>query len=121
MSLAEQRPAGHFGDAACRAQPLTGARDSMCGFFAIRRDFLLRFGQNVAGFKIVFEILVRGRKILRVREIPIVFRDRAHGQSKMSFGEAARFAGHWLRAVTKRIFAPARAPLPLPAQELSRD
>jgi len=69
------------------------------GFFAIRREFLLRFAKQAAGFKIVFETIVRGRKTLRVREVPIVFRDRARGMSKMSFAQAMRFALAWLRAI----------------------
>ena len=85
------------------AYPLTGVHDSMGGFFAIRREFLLRFAKQAAGFKIVFETIVRGRKTLRVREVPIVFRDRARGMSKMSFAQAMRFALAWLRAIGRRL------------------
>src|SRR5437763_3389026 len=103
------------------AYPLTRVHDSMGGFFAIRRECLLRFANQAAGFKIVFETIVRGRKTLRVREVPIVFRDRARGMSKMSFAQAMRFAVVWLRAVGRRL-TERRAPvLPLPAQKLSRD
>ena len=66
------------------AYPLTGVHDAMGGFFAIRRECLLRFANEAAGFKIVFETIVRGRRILRVREVPIVFRNRRRGTSKMS-------------------------------------
>src|SRR5438067_7200791 len=45
------------------AYPLTGVHDAMGGFFAIRRECLLRFANEAAGFKIVFETLVRGRKL----------------------------------------------------------
>ncbi len=86
------------------AFPLTGVHDSMCGFFAARRECLLHFASNATGFKIAFEMLVRGRRKLRVREVPIVFRDRQRGKSKMSMGEATRFARDWMRAVTRRIF-----------------
>src|SRR6478736_2311249 len=78
--------------ASALAYPLTGVHDSMGGFFAIRREFLLRFASQAAGFKIVFETLVRGRRTLRVREVPIVFRDRVRGTSKMSLAQAVRFA-----------------------------
>jgi dolichol-phosphate mannosyltransferase len=99
------------------AFPLTGVHDSMCGFFAVRRDCLLRFADKAAGFKIAFEMLVRGRKTLRVREVPIVFRDRQRGKSKMSLGEASRFAFDWSRAVLRRFFhrssgSPATTTLP---------
>jgi dolichol-phosphate mannosyltransferase len=85
------------------AFPLTGVRDSMCGFFAVRRECLLQFAPDAVGFKIAFEMLVRGRKKIRVREVPIVFRDRQRGKSKMSTGEAIRFARGWMGAVVRRL------------------
>jgi len=103
------------------AYPLTGVHDSMGGFFAIRRECLLRFASQAAGFKIVFETLVRGRKTLRVREVPIVFRDRVRGISKMSLAQAVRFAVAWLRATGRRITEGKTVAPPLPAQKLSRD
>ena len=103
------------------AYPLTGAHDSMGGFFAIRRQCLLRFASQAAGFKIVFETLVRGRKTLRVREVPIVFRDRVRGISKMSLAQAVRFAMAWFRAIGRRITERKTITPPLPAQKLSRD
>jgi dolichol-phosphate mannosyltransferase len=83
------------------AQPLTGVRDSMCGFFAIARSRLLQIDPPTSGFKIVFETIVRGGRNLRVREIPIAFRDRARGKSKMSFGVALRFFVRWLLAIVR--------------------
>jgi dolichol-phosphate mannosyltransferase len=81
------------------AYPLTGLHDSMCGFFAIRRSQLLELAPHTSGFKIVFETMVRGRGTLRVREIPIAFRQRLRGTSKMSFGIAVRFFVRWLWAI----------------------
>jgi dolichol-phosphate mannosyltransferase len=81
------------------AYPLTGLHDSMCGFFAIGRSRLLELAPQTSGFKIVFETMVRARGTLRVREIPIVFRERVHGKSKMSFGVALRFFFRWLDAM----------------------
>ena len=81
------------------AYPLTGVHDSMCGFFAIGRSRLLELAPHTSGFKIVFETIVRGGGTLRVREIPIAFRDRARGKSKMSFSVALRFFLRWLRAM----------------------
>jgi dolichol-phosphate mannosyltransferase len=107
--------------ASAAAYPLTGIHDSMGGFFAIRREFLLRFANQAAGFKIAFETLVRGRKILRVREVPIVFRDRARGMSKMSLAQAIRFAVAWLRAIGRRITERKSVTPPLSEQKLSRD
>ena len=84
---------------AALAYPLTGVHDSMCGFFAIGRSRLLELAPHTSGFKIVFETIVRGGGTLRVREIPIAFRDRARGKSKMSFSVALRFFLRWLRAM----------------------
>jgi dolichol-phosphate mannosyltransferase len=103
------------------AYPLTGVRDSMCGFFAVRRDCLLRFAKTAVGFKIVFEMMVRGRKALRVREVPIVFQNRERGCSKMSLTEAVRFALHWARAIVRRLFYQSPSVSALPAQKLSHD
>jgi dolichol-phosphate mannosyltransferase len=84
---------------AALAYPLTGLHDSMCGFFAISRSRLLELQPQTSGFKIVFETMVCARGTLRVHEIPIVFRERAHGESKMSLGVAVRFFFHWVRAI----------------------
>ena len=84
---------------ATMAYPLTGLHDSMCGFFAINRSRLLKLAPQTHGFKIIFETMVRARGTLRVREIPIIFRERAHGKSKMSFDVALRFFFRWARAM----------------------
>jgi dolichol-phosphate mannosyltransferase len=84
------------------AYPLTGVHDSMCGFFSIARSRLLDLAAPAAGFKIAFEIIVRGRPTLRVVEIPIVFRDRTRGRSKMSIGVALRFFWRWSLAFCRR-------------------
>jgi dolichol-phosphate mannosyltransferase len=85
------------------AYPLTGVHDSMCGFFAIARSRLLDLATQAIGFKIVFEIIVRGQPTLKVVEIPIVFRDRTRGRSKMSIGVALRFFWRWSIAVCRRL------------------
>src|SRR5213592_1882966 len=88
---------------AALAYPLTGIHDSMCGFFAIPRSRLLELAPQTSGFKIVFETIVRARGTLRVREIPIVFRERVHGKSKMSLGVALGFFLRWLRAIFEHL------------------
>ena len=90
--------------AAAFAYPLTGVHDSMCGFFAMPRKLLLELTPSATGFKIAFEVLVQGGRNLRVVEIPIVFRDRSRGVSKMSFGVASVFAVRWLAAMAKKLF-----------------
>jgi len=85
------------------AYPLTGVHDSISGFFAIARSQLLEIAPPAIGFKIVFETIVRAGPTLRVREIPVEFRDRTRGQSKMSFGIALRFSYRWLIAGCRRL------------------
>jgi dolichol-phosphate mannosyltransferase len=88
---------------AALAYPLTGLHDSMCGFFAISRSRLLELAPQTSGFKIVFETMVRAHGTLRVREIPIAFRERVRGKSKMSFSVALRFFFRWLRAMFQHL------------------
>lgn len=90
--------------AAAMAYPITGVHDSMCGFFAIRRSLLLELAPSATGFKIAFEAIVHGRGRLRVLEVPIAFRDRARGSSKMSLGVALLFSVRWLVAVLRSVF-----------------
>ena len=88
---------------AALAYPLTGVHDSMCGFFAIARWRLLELAPPTSGFKIAFETMVHGGRTLRVHEIPIAFRDRVRGKSKMSFDVALRFFLRWLRAMVRHL------------------
>jgi dolichol-phosphate mannosyltransferase len=88
---------------AALAYPLTGVHDSMGGFFAIARSRLLELAPQTSGFKIVFEAIVRGGGTLRVREIPIAFRERLHGKSKMSFGIALRFFLRWVHVMFRHV------------------
>jgi dolichol-phosphate mannosyltransferase len=92
--------------AAALAYPLTGVHDSMCGFFAMPTRLLLEFAPAATGFKIAFEAIVQGGKNLRVIEVPIAFRDRTRGASKMNFGVALVFARRWVAAMARRIFRP---------------
>ncbi|HEV3409098.1 MAG TPA: polyprenol monophosphomannose synthase [Chthoniobacterales bacterium] len=90
--------------AAAAAYPLTGVHDSMCGFFAIRRNRLLELAPKATGFKIAFEAIARGHGSLRILEIPIAFRDRARGVSKMTLRIATLFAMRWLAVLSRRVF-----------------
>jgi dolichol-phosphate mannosyltransferase len=90
--------------AAALAYPLTGVHDSMGGFFALPTKLLLELAPAATGFKIAFEVLVQGGRNLRVVEVPIVFRDRSRGVSKMSFGVASVFGLRWLVAMARKLF-----------------
>ncbi len=91
------------------ARPLVKCADPMSGFFATRRGALpdLRTLRPM-GYKIALELMVRGR--LRVREIPIEFRDRKAGFSKMNWRQQIRFLRHLSRLYNHRFGSLARVP-----------
>src|SRR2546428_1815333 len=67
------------------ARPLTDVKDPLSGFFATQRKSLLGCNGDAAGFKIALELIANAKSGFRVKEIPVVFRDRQRGESKMRF------------------------------------
>ena len=67
------------------ARPICDVNDATSGFFAFRRELAATIAQRARGYKILLELLVAGQGKLRVVEVPICFRDRTHGTSKLSF------------------------------------
>ncbi len=65
---------------------VTTLSDPTSGFMAVKKDKLEGVELDPLGWKIVLEVVVKSKA--RVREIPIVFRDRTQGQSK--FGVRAQ-------------------------------
>ena len=76
------------------ARGLTSARDPMAGFFAIRRTTFQR-AQKIRpiGYKIGLELIVRC-DCRHVAEIPITFRDRTRGQSKLNLRQQWLYLRH---------------------------
>ena len=72
------------------ARPVVRAGDPMSGFFAVRRDVALRVPLAPRGFKIGLEILVRSRPD-PVLEVPIRFRPRIAGESKLGGREMREY------------------------------
>ncbi len=60
------------------------AHDTMTGFFMVRRECIDGIAFQPAGFKLLLEILVRGR-IRSVAEVPLAFGLRSQGASKANF------------------------------------
>ena len=87
--------------------------DSNTGYFAIRRDAFERVvrGLSGRGFKILLDILLAGPD-LRVVEIPINFRSRLEGESKLSKYVLAEYALQLYEAKLGRL-VPARVILDL--------
>lgn len=79
------------------ARPLVKCSDPMSGFFGFNKD---NFGEvaelQPIGYKIGLEIMVRG-SFDRVIELPIGFKDREVGDSKMSFGQQLKYLQHLRR------------------------
>jgi dolichol-phosphate mannosyltransferase len=56
----------------------------MTGFFLVRRECLAGIEFQPSGFKLLLEILVRGR-IHSIKELPLCFGLRSQGASKANF------------------------------------
>jgi dolichol-phosphate mannosyltransferase len=79
------------------ATPLTRARDPLAGFFAIPRSQFAMCGPfDPVGFKIGLELIVKCR-CRHIREVPITFRDRRRGASKLTIREQLNYLRHLLR------------------------
>ena len=65
-------------------RPHLRAKDPMSGFFMVRRRCLPEGAFQKSGFKLLLEILVRGR-IQSVKEVPFAFGLRYRGASKANF------------------------------------
>jgi len=67
------------------ARPLTNVKDAVSGFFAFRRNGLPNLDTlDSRGFKIMLELLVRGRWN-NVVEVPFTFEPRKYGYSKLGW------------------------------------
>ena len=65
------------------AWPLTPVKDTMSGYFIFRKECLKETSLVARGYKILLEILVKGR-ISNVCEVAYIFRNRELGQSKIN-------------------------------------
>ena len=65
-------------------------QDPMSGFFLVRRSCLRGVTLQTQGFKILLEILVRGR-VASVCEVPFSFDRRRAGNSKAGIGEGLHY------------------------------
>jgi dolichol-phosphate mannosyltransferase len=59
--------------------------DPMSGFFMLRRSAIEELAPALSsqGFKILLDIVASARGALRIAELPYVFRERQHGESKL--------------------------------------
>lgn len=87
------------------AWPLAKVADPMAGFFALPRELLdAAEALDPIGYKIGLELLVKCR-CRRVVEVPIHFRNRLHGESKLSLKEQVNYLRHLGRLYRFRLTA----------------
>ena len=72
------------------ARPLTKVRDPMSGFFLIRKEVIKGAKLNSKGYKILLEILVKG-KYRKTIEVPYMFMNRLYGTSKLGMKEYVNY------------------------------
>jgi len=65
-------------------------KDPLSGFFLVRRGVVEGIELNPHGFKILLEILAKG-KYSSVIEVPYKFKERELGESKLNFKEYAKY------------------------------
>lgn len=86
-------------------RPLQGknlrARDPLSGFFLVRRRCLDGIPFRRTGFKLLLEILVRGR-VGSIQEIPFTFGRRRSGKSKAGINTAVEYAALLARLYFER-------------------
>jgi glycosyltransferase involved in cell wall biosynthesis len=70
-----------------------GIADPLSGFFAVRRSVLRDVALSPIGYKILLEVLVKC-EYNGVAEIPYVFTERTHGESKLTGEEYLAFLRH---------------------------
>lgn len=62
----------------------SSVKDPLAGFFALKRRLIAELPTEVSGFKIGLAVLAEYQRKIRIKEIPIEFRDRKYGLSKMN-------------------------------------
>jgi dolichol-phosphate mannosyltransferase len=70
--------------------------DPLSGYFMIRRSAIEGVELSPLGYKILIEVLARGR-FPWIGEVPYVFNEREHGGSKANFGVYIAYLRHLLR------------------------
>jgi len=76
--------------------------DPMSGFFLMRRERFEQLAPQLSsqGFKILLDIVATARGSLRIAELPFVFAERQHGESKLDTRVALDFAALMLAKLT---------------------
>ncbi len=78
-------------------------KDPMSGYWLVRRSLVENVELEPRSWKVLLEILVRA-KPSRVVEVPYVFRERLHGESKLRFKHIVEYLLHVLHLSEYRVF-----------------
>lgn len=83
------------------ARPFTRVSDPMSGFFALRREDYRKAMDALSpvGYKIGLELIVKCG-CQKIKEVPIHFANRQHGESKLTLREQLRYIKHIRRLAT---------------------
>lgn len=82
--------------ARCLGKFLTPVNDLTSGFFMFDKKILEETDINPIGCKVGLELMVKGKHHGKVIEYPIIFSERAAGESKMGWNETQRYLQHLL-------------------------
>jgi dolichol-phosphate mannosyltransferase len=76
--------------------------DPMSGFFMMRREAFEALAPSLSsqGFKLLLDIVATARGRLRIAELPFVFRERLHGESKLDSKIVLDFAALMVAKLT---------------------
>lgn len=77
------------------ARPVTKVKDPMSGFFMLKREVIQGVELKPKGYKIGLEIIVKGNYKNLIEE-PFVFKNRAHGESKLGANVIKSYLSHAL-------------------------
>ena len=83
------------------ARPLASCGDPMSGFFLFNKARIEQSRLRPIGYKIGLELMVRG-EFSRVTEVPILFKDREVGESKMNLQQQLKYLRHIRRLYLHR-------------------
>lgn len=75
---------------------IRGVKDPVSGFFALKREVVEGVELNPVGFKILLEVLIKG-KYKKVVEVPFTFGLRNFGESKLSNKQILNYLRHLYR------------------------
>src|SRR5947207_10402583 len=102
LSSAKREQVSRLSTAVARKLLGVTLSDPMSGYFMMRRDRFEELAPRLSsqGFKILLDIVATARGSLRIAELPFVFAERQHGESKLDTRVALDFAALILAKLT---------------------